>query len=143
MILFHLAQFAAAVTAAAAAPAESPATLTVTVENVSRRGGDLRLALYDRAHWDDDDAPPVKDEVVPAHAPETTVTFSGLKPGIYGLKMFQDFNRNGKFDFTWLGLPDEKYGFSNDAAAMFSEPSFDRAKFTLAPGANTMTVHLR
>jgi uncharacterized protein (DUF2141 family) len=122
--------------------AEPDSTLTVTVQKVSPRGGDLRLALYDRAHWNDDDAPPVKDVVVPANPPQTVVTFEGLKPGIYGLKMFQDYNRNGKFDFTWLGLPAEGYGFSNDAPVMFSEPSFDRTKFTLSPGSNTMTVHL-
>jgi|SRR2546423_8945403 len=129
--------------AAGSSQADSDATLTVMVQKVSSHGGDLRLAVYDRGHWDDDDAPPIKDEVVPADAPETTVTFQGLKPGIYGLKMFQDFNRNGKFDFTWLGLPAEKYGFSNDARAMFGEPSFDSAKFNLLPGPNTMTLHLR
>jgi uncharacterized protein (DUF2141 family) len=122
--------------------ADSDSTLTVTVQKVSPRGGDLRLALYDRAHWDDDDAPPVKDVVVPANPPRTIVTFQGLTPGTYGLKMFQDFNRNGKFDFTWLGLPAEKYGFSNDAPAMFAEPSFDRTKFILSPGPNAMTLHL-
>jgi len=119
------------------------ATLTVTVQKVSRQGGDLRLALYDRAHWDDDDAPPVKDAVVPAVTPRTVVTMSGLKAGTYGLKMFQDFNRNQKFDFTWLGLPGERYGFSNDASAMFGEPPFEQARFTLVPGHNAMTVHLR
>jgi uncharacterized protein (DUF2141 family) len=136
--------FAAAVLlAAGTAQADPDATLTVTVQKVSSRGGELRLALYDRANWDNDDAPPVKDAVVPANPPHTVVTIEGLKPGIYGLKMFQDFNRNGKFDFTWLGLPAEKYGFSNNASAMFGEPSFDRTKFTLSPGPNAMTLHLR
>ena len=123
--------------------AQPDASLTVIVGKVSSRGGDLRLALYDRAHWDDDNAPPVKDEVVPARAPQTIVTFQGLKPGIYGLKMFQDVNRNGSFDFTWLGWPAEKYGFSNDAPAMFGAPSFDRTKFTLLPGTNVIAIHLR
>ncbi|MBV9571986.1 MAG: DUF2141 domain-containing protein [Alphaproteobacteria bacterium] len=137
------ATFAAIWIAAGACHAEPDASLTVTVRKVSTRGGDLRLALYDRAHWDNDDAPPVKDEVVAAHAPETSVMFQGLKPGIYGLKMFQDVNRNARFDFTWLGLPDEKYGFSRDAPAMFGSPAFDRTKFTLLPGPNAIVIHLR
>lgn len=123
--------------------ADSNAVLTVTVENVSSRGGDLRIALYDRAHWDTDRDETVKDAVVPAVAPSTVVEFQDLKPGVYGLKMFQDFNHNRKFDFISLALPREKYGFSNDAPAIFGEPSFDRTKFTLRPGANAMTVHLR
>lgn len=143
MIKVAVISSAALLLAIGSSHADSDSTLTVTVQKVSSRGGDLRLALYDRAHWDDDDAPPVKDVVVPANSPRTVAVFQGLKPGLYGLKMFQDFNRNGKFDFTWLGLPAEKYGFSNNAPVMFGEPSFDRTEFNLSPGPNTMTVHLR
>jgi len=119
------------------------ASLTVKVEKVSPRGGDLRLALYTEATWSNDDADPVADLVVPAQRGENVVTFTDLKPGVYGLKCFQDVNRNGKFDEDWLGLPNEKYGFSNDAHPILSEPSFDRAKFTLSDGENTIIVHLQ
>jgi uncharacterized protein (DUF2141 family) len=142
MIKLVVASAATVLLAIASSRADTDSTLTVTVKKVSPRGGDLRLALYDRAHWDDDAAPPIQDIVAPATPPQTVVTFQGLKPGTYGLKMFQDFNRNGKFDFTWLGLPAEKYGFSNDAPAMFGEPSFDRTKFILSPGPNAMTLRL-
>jgi len=123
--------------------AESFATLTVKVEDVSNRGGNVRVALYDRASWPNDDAKPVIDGVVPAQTGETIVTVRDVPPGTYGLKAFQDYNRNGEFDTTWLGLPAEKYGFSNDARVVFSEPDFDAAKFTLSPGANTITIHLK
>jgi uncharacterized protein (DUF2141 family) len=119
------------------------ASLTVKVEKVSRRGGDIRLALYNEASWPNDDAEPVADLVVPANAPETIATFQGVKPGVYGLKLFQDENRNGRFDFNWLGLPTEKYGFSNDAHPIFSEPAFSRTRFRLSAGTNTITVHLQ
>ncbi len=119
------------------------ATLTVRVEKVSPAGGDLRVALYTEQSYPNDDSDPVKDAVVPARAPETIVTLTGLVPGTYAVKMFQDANRNGKFDMTWLGLPLEKYGFSNDARPIFTEPAFDRTKFVLLPGANTITVHLQ
>ena len=119
------------------------ASLAVRVERVSPHGGDVRLALYDEASWPNDDAEPVADLVVPAVSPETIAIFKGVKPGTYGLKLFQDENRNGRFDFTWLGLPAERYGFSNDARPFFSEPGFSRTRFKLSPGANTITVHLQ
>jgi uncharacterized protein (DUF2141 family) len=119
------------------------ASLTVKVEKVSPRGGDLRLALYNEALWTNDDAQPIADLVVPTQHGETVATFTNLKPGVYGLKCFQDFNRNGKFDMDWLGLPLEKYCFSNDAHPILSEPDFDRAKFNLSDGANTIIVHLQ
>lgn len=125
------------------AAADALATLIVKVEKVSPRGGDVRVALYDAASYPDDNSDPVKDAVVPAHPGETIATMTGIKPGIYAVKMFQDFNRNGKFDVNWLGLPLEKYGFSNDARPAFSEPSFDATKFELKPGVNTIVIHMQ
>jgi uncharacterized protein (DUF2141 family) len=36
---------------------------------------------------------------------------------------------NGKLDTKWLGIPMEGYGFSNDAKAFLSAPSFSAASF--------------
>ena len=119
------------------------ATLTVKVEKVSPRGGNLRVALYTAQTYSDDNAKDVNDAVVPAISGETIVTLKDIKPGIYAVKLFQDFNRNGEFDMTWYGLPAEKYGFSNDARPTFSEPAFDATKFEVRPGANTITIHLQ
>ena len=130
---------ALAISPAGAAPLS---TLVIKVEKVSPRGGDVRVALYNQQNYSgDQDA--VTDKVVPAHPGETVVTIENLKPGIYAVKLFQDFNRNGEFDMSWIGLPIEKYGFSNDAHPTFSEPSFDATKFELRPGTNTITVHLQ
>ncbi len=128
---------------AGAAAAAQPTTLTIKVEDVSPLGGDIRLALYTEKTYSDDNAKDVNDAVVPARTGETVVTLTGLKPGIYAVKLFQDFNRNGKFDMNWLGLPLEKYGFSNDAHPTFSEQPFAATKFDLRPGANTITIHLQ
>ena len=119
------------------------ATLTVKVEKVSPLGGDVRVAIYTEKTYSDGNAKNINDAVVPAVPGETIVTLSGIKPGIYAVKLFQDFNRNGEFDMTWYGLPAEKYGFSNDAHPSLSEPSFDATKFEVRPGANTITIHLQ
>ena len=123
--------------------AASAATLTVKVENVGKIGGVLRLSLYNEASWSNDESEPIASANVPAVPPQTTVTFKDLAPGIYGVKTYQDANRNGKFDQNWLGLPLERYGFSNDARPRLSEPSFDRTKFTLSDGETTIVIHLQ
>jgi uncharacterized protein (DUF2141 family) len=128
----------------AAGNAAAPlATLTVKVEKVSPRGGDLRVALYNADNYSRDNADPVVDAVVPAKPGETIVVLKPVKSGIYAIKMFQDANRNGQFDLSWFGLPLEKYGFSNDARPTFSEPPFEATKFELRPGANTITITLQ
>jgi uncharacterized protein (DUF2141 family) len=126
----------------AAAPAAA-ATLTVKVENIDNKGGILRLSLYDQASWANDKAQPVASADVPAAAPETTVTLKDLKPGVYGVKTYQDANRNGKFDQNFIGLPLERYGFSNDAKPVLSEPGFDKTEFTVKDGDNAIVIHLQ
>lgn len=119
------------------------ATLTVHVGNIDPKGGDLHVALYTEKQWPDDDAKPVVDSVVPALAPMTTVVMKDVPPGVYGIKSFQDVNKNGEFDQNFLGLPLERYGFSRDAKPVFSAPGFNKTKFSVSEGANEITFHLQ
>jgi uncharacterized protein (DUF2141 family) len=130
----------AAIPARAAAPS---AVLTIKVEKVSPRGGDIRVALYTQDNYALESGDATTDAVVPAKPGETIVTLKPVKPGIYAVKLFQDFNRNGEFDMNWIGLPVEKYGFSNDATPTISEPPFAATRFELHVGANTITIHLQ
>lgn len=123
--------------------AAGAATLTITVGNVDPEGGELHVALYTERLWKSDDAEPVTGAIVPAVAPQTVVTLKDVKPGVYGMKMYQDANRNGKFDQNLIGLPLERYGFSRDARPVLSEPGFDKTKFTVHEGDNAITAHLQ
>ena len=119
------------------------ATLTVHVGNINPKGGILHVALYNERQWPDNDAKPIVDMIVPAIAPLTTVVMKDVVPGVYGIKSFQDANKNGEFDQDFIGLPMERYGFSRDARPYFSAPSFDRTKFTVPDGASEITFHLQ
>ena len=69
--------------------------------------------------------------------------FEDIPPGTYAMAVVHDENMNGKLDTNWLGLPTEGYGFSNNAKAVFSAPSFSDASFTY-DGQNvdlTMSLH--
>jgi len=125
------------------APAAA-ATLTVEVANIDPKGGTLRLSLYDEFAWSAAADEPQASANIPAVAPETTVTFKDVKPGVYGIKCYQDANDNGKFDQNFLGLPLERYGFSRDARPFLSEPGFNRTKFTVGDGDNNkIVIHLQ
>jgi uncharacterized protein (DUF2141 family) len=123
--------------------AASAATLTVKVQNIDKKGGVLRLSLYDEASWSNNESVPIASADVPAVAPETVVRLSNLKPGVYGVKTYQDANRNGEFDQNWLGWPLERYGFSRDARPFLSAPGFDRTEVTLSDGENAIVIHLQ
>src|SRR5581483_9145287 len=136
---------AGALGAGPAWPAAPTATanLTIRVENVLPAGGILRLGLYDAARYPDDDSKPVASADVPAVAGETVIILHGIPPGTYAIQTFQDVNSNDKMDTSWLGLPLEPFGFSQDATPFLSKPSFDDVKFNLAAGENSQVIHLQ
>ncbi len=51
------------------------------------------------------------------------------------LSVFHDLNGNGKLDSNAFGMPKEPYGFSNNAAASFGPPKFEKAQFEAKQGA--------
>jgi len=55
--------------------------------------------------------------------------FNGVPAGTYAVTVLDDTNMNGKMDFNFIGLPTKGYGFSNDAKATLSPPSFSAASF--------------
>ncbi|HTW86361.1 MAG TPA: DUF2141 domain-containing protein [Candidatus Binataceae bacterium] len=60
--------------------------------------------------------------------------FTGVPAGTYAATVLDDTNSNGKMDFNFIGLPTKGYGFSNDAKATLSPPSFTAAAFVYSGG---------
>ena len=66
----------------------------------------------------------------------------GLPAGRYVVKSFADENGNAKLDTNLLGLPTERYGFSNDARGRMGPPGFDAAAVPLDAD-HSITIRLR
>jgi uncharacterized protein (DUF2141 family) len=122
---------------------QSLASLTITIGKVSPRGGILRLGLYDAAGYPRDDSQPIASADIPVTGSQMTVTLKDIPPGRYAIESLQDINGNGKMDSSFLGLPEEPYGFSRDARPFLSKPGFDAAAFTLSPGENVQSFSLQ
>lgn len=60
-----------------------------------------------------------------------TYTFKNLKAGKYALRVFHDKNNNGKLDTSFLGIPKERFGFSNNVMGKLGPPSFEDQLFEL------------
>jgi uncharacterized protein (DUF2141 family) len=59
-----------------------------------------------------------------------TITYTGIKPGTYGVVLLDDENNNGKMDFGWV-LPQEGYGFSNYYHTGMTKPKLIKFSFTI------------
>ncbi len=130
--------------AAVAGPALG-ADLTVRVDGLRSRDGLIHFGLYGEAGADDfpDASALLGGGRIPAHREPPVYVFRGLAPGKYAVSMFHDENGDGKFDTTWLGMPEEGYGFSNDVMGFLSAPSFAAASVTLGTNNKTVTITVK
>ena len=122
---------------------ERVATLVIHIQDVSPKGGILRLGLYDEAQYPDDNATPVASADVKAEKGGNVITLTNIPPGVYAIETFQDINANNKMDTSWFGFPLEPFGFSRDAQPRLSKPQFSAVKFEVVPGMNVQTLHLQ
>lgn len=101
----------------------------------------LYAALYDSAEAYQAGRP-VAQQSVPMQDGSAQLLFQGLAPGRYALRAFADENGNGRLDSNLLGLPIERYGFSNDAKGNLGAPGFEAAAMPV-DGDTRAAVHLR
>jgi uncharacterized protein (DUF2141 family) len=73
---------------------------------------------------------------------EVTLTFDDVSSGDYAITTFHDENDNNKLDTNFLGIPNEPYGFSNDARGSFGPPSFEKAKVKV-DGNKKLVINLK
>jgi len=59
---------------------------------------------------------------------EMTVTFN-LAAGVYGLTLLDDEDNDSEMNYSFFGLPEEGFGFSNYYFTGFIKPKFDEFKF--------------
>jgi len=112
--------------------------LIVRIENVRTTDGVLLMGFYipsdnfpDEPHRDIVFSKAnLQDEIV-------TDTIKNIVPGTYAITLLDDTNSNEKMDYTFLGMPKEGFGFSNDARPkLFRSPDFKSCSFRVDPGTN-------
>lgn len=123
-----------------ATAAQSSCDLSVTVTNVKEAKGFIIAALYNEAGWGG--TPPTKVARVAAAEAKTELCFA-VEPGRYAIRLFHDRDGDGKLASSMVGLPQEPYGFSNDAPIQFGPPAFQAAAFEKAPQPLALTIALR
>lgn len=129
-----------------AAPLPSPtATVQGQLTNLHRGKGTCYLALFSSAEgFPKQTSRAVRTLRVPVTAASCSFSFERLPPGSYALSVYHDENDNGRLDTNFLGIPTERYGFSNNARKMmFFPPSFAAARFEVPAAGATLLLHLK
>lgn len=119
------------------------ATLLVQIDGVKPGRGDVLLSAFASAEgWPDQAAAVVWSARIPATA-STVSAQTLLPPGRYAISCFQDHDGNNTLSTNWLGIPNEPYGFSNNARRLTGPPYFENAAFDLPATGSTQRFSIR
>lgn len=71
-----------------------------------------------------------------------SITYTGIKPGTYGIAFMDDENNNGKMDYGWL-LPKEGFGFSNYYHTGMTKPHLNKFSFEVKEESTLVEIKVR
>ncbi len=111
--------------------AAQAATLTVTVSNADSDQGCISVALYNLETRQDFGSGRgyYQGQKAKISSGMATVIFAGIPAGTYAVAAFHDLDCNGSLKKNFWGIPQEKYGFSNNYG---KRPDFNLASFPVS-----------
>ncbi len=99
--------------------------LIIKVTNLGELKGNVMVGLFDQE--DNFLKKPVMGISAKTVAEGQELVFENLPYGEYAVSVIQDENENGELD-TFLVIPTEPYGFSNNVMGKFGPPSFEESR---------------
>jgi uncharacterized protein (DUF2141 family) len=115
------------------------ATLVIRAEGVQSAQNMVYAGICDTSF--EEATCPYKDRE-PARAGVVEMRVRNVKPGSYAIAVFHDTNGNGKLDRSFIGLPSEPYGFSNDVGRR-GPPNFEAARIVVKEPTTTIVIPIR
>jgi len=115
------------------------ATIAVKIVQIDNNDGQMLIGLYDsKANWLKTAYKGVFGKIEDGAC---TVLFEDIPNGTYAISTFHDEDNDGELD-TFLGIPREDTGSSNDAPAKFGPPKWEVAKFEVKGENITQVINL-
>jgi uncharacterized protein (DUF2141 family) len=116
-------------------------SLRVIVPGVRATHGHVHVAVCPRAVFLKDAC--VYKAIVPATQGQTIATIDGMPAGTYAAQVYFDENDNDELDRSFIGIPEEGVGFSNNPSFTFRAPSFADTAFLYDGVSGSISVRLR
>ncbi len=116
----------------------------IVVKNIEGKVGSIHFALYDDPDFfPENEGKKIGFKKEVEYVIDHGVLIEDLKESYYAVAIYHDENSNNKFD-TFFAIPQEKYGFSNNAPVYFGPPSFEDASFFVKDeGMTKIEINLR
>ena len=128
---------AAAQTQAGESGAPATSTLTVRITGIRNAKGNLRVKLSR-----DSKVVEMRQVEIDAKTLTAQTVFARLPYGAYAVSLFHDENKNGELDSSFLRIPKEGYGFSNNPSKRLGAPKYEETTFMLSEPQSTTEIKL-
>lgn len=114
--------------------AEPTTTLTVVVNNIHNKTGEICLRLYNSEKgFPLSNSSEVRSGCTKITGNSVKQVFSGLKPGTYAVAVVDDQNGDKKLNKDFFGIPQEGFGISKNPTVSIQTgtPKFRNASFKM------------
>lgn len=116
---------------------------TIVLDGLGKEKGTLMIAWYNSATtFPSHDKALFFQRVTVEGKDSATVDFENITSGKYAIAAFLDENGDGKLSTNFMGIPKERYGFSNNVRPAMRAARFEEAAFEV-DGDGKMVIRLR
>jgi len=125
----------------AAAPEAGTTRLDVQISGFRSAEGQVLVAVYRGAEgFPGASGRAWKQLVTTISGGRARLTLADVPPGEYALAVVHDENANNTLDTSWIGIPREGIGTSNNAKGRMGPPKYSDAKFEVGPGGAVQSI---
>lgn len=124
-------------------PTAPPGTLSIRVSGFHSAGGQVLLTVYRGSEgFPGEPERAWKKLVTKISGGRASVDLQGVPPGEYAVAVVHDENGNNDLDTSWIGIPKEGIGISNNARGRMGPPKYRDAKFTVTAAGAVQAIQM-
>lgn len=105
--------------------------LTVVITDIENNKGNIQIGLFNSEESYKGEKEKFKGAIIKVKNNKAIWILKDIPYGNYAIKAFHDENSDDKMNTNFIGIPIEKYGFSNNPSILFGAPSYSKTKFLI------------
>jgi len=122
---------------------EKTGSLTVVITGIENNKGNIQIGLFNSEDSYKGKKEKFKGAIIKVKNKKVVWILKDIPYGDYAIKTFHDENSDDKINTNFIGIPTEKYGFSNNPSAFFGVPSYSKTKFVFDKADKKIEIELK
>ncbi len=122
---------------------DSQEAIRVKVKGLRSDKGQILVAVFNQKRgFPGKPEKAIKKQVAKVEKKKAIFELTQLKPGTYAIVVVHDENGNNEMDKSFIGIPKEGFGTSNNVLNKFGPPRYSKARFEYKGGRHSLTIKM-